>query len=232
MKNSLSTILLGGALALSLASCSNDDDDPVVVVPNSSEYTVSVTNLTNFQIFSPTVAILHDSSTTAWWSIGSAASVALEEMAEGGDGSALLALTPNNPNYKASGGLLPGITQEFTITSTDSSEPLLSLAGMFINTNDAFSGLNAVDVSAIATGQSKTYYTNAYDAGTENNTEAAGTIPGPADDGEGFNAARDDVTSVVTYHSGVVTTADFAGSTLDESAKFDNATLKIVITKM
>jgi len=230
MKNSLSTILLSGALALSLASCSNDDD--VVIVPSSTTYKVSITNLTNFQPLAPAVAILHDSSTASWWSIGTAASTALEKMAEGGDGSELLTLSPANPQHKSSAVLLPGSTEEFTITSSDSSDFLLSLAGMFVNTNDAFSGLNAVNVSAIAKGQSKTYYTNAYDAGTENNSEAAGTIPGPADGGEGFNAARDDVTSVVTYHSGVVTTADFAGSTLSESEKFDNATLKIVISKM
>ena len=42
-----------------------------------------------------------------------------------------------------------------------------------------------------------------YDAGTEGNNELAGTIPGPADGGEGFNAARDDV-NVVSRHSGVV----------------------------
>lgn len=229
MKNSLSTILISGALALSLASCSDDDD---IVDTNSSSYRVSITNLTNFQPFSPTVAILHDSSTDAWWTIGSDASQALEIMAEGGNGSELLALSPNNPQYQSSGALFSGDTEEFTIVSVDSDENLLSLAGMFINTNDAFSGLNAVDVSVIATGQSKTYYTNAFDAGTEKNTEAEGTIPGPADGGEGYNIRRDDVTEVVTYHSGVVTKADFAGSVLEESAKFDNATLKIVITRM
>jgi len=109
----------------------------------------------------------------------------------------------------------------------------LSIAGMLVNTNDGFSGLNGVELSEIEPGHISVYYAYAYDAGTEFNSELTGTIPGPADGGEGFNAERDDVTSVVTLHGGVVTAEDdFANSTLNYADKFDNPVLRIEVTAL
>jgi len=84
-----------------------------------------------------------------------------------------------------------------------------------LNTNDAFSGVNSVELDELEAGQSTVYYTHVYDVGTEMNSELTGTIPGPADGREGFNVIRDDVTEVVILHSGVVTADDsFATSAL------------------
>ena len=47
----------------------------------------------------------------------------------------------------------------------------------------------------------------AYDSGTEANSEAAGTIPGPVDGGQGFAPVRDDPVDRVLMHSGVLTAA-------------------------
>ena len=47
---------------------------------------------------------------------------------------------------------------------------------MLVNTNDAFTGLNAIDVSSLAVDEALTFTTFAYDAGTEANSEAAGTF--------------------------------------------------------
>ena len=79
---------------------------------------------------------------------------------------------------------------------------------MLVNTNDAFSGINAMELDQLESGHTRVVYSYALDAGTEANSELAGTIPGPADGGEGFNAIRDDVTSVVTSHAGVVSQDD------------------------
>ena len=101
---------------------------------------------------------------------------------------------------------------------------------MMVNTNDGFTGLSALDVSSLAVGDSLIRTTVAYDAGTEANTEAAGTIPGPADGGEGFNEARDDV-NFVARHPGVVTNEDgLSSSVLSPEHKFDNPLAKVVIT--
>ena len=223
------------ALAASLAACGdNDSNDPVQVVtpptpePVSYTFDVTVSNLTAGQPLSPIAIIAHTEGTL--WQIGSPASVALETMAEGGDNSQLLALENAIANASSEGPVGPGVNTTITLT-TDSLEALkLSLATMMVNTNDGFTGLSALDVSSLAVGDSLIRTTAAYDAGTEANTEAAGTIPGPADGGEGFNEARDDV-NFVARHPGVVTNEDgLSSSVLSPEHKFDNPLAKVVIT--
>ncbi|MCW9014994.1 MAG: spondin domain-containing protein [Gammaproteobacteria bacterium] len=227
MSNHLSTALLKAtatsALLLTLTACDNTG-------PN--EFSIRITNLTHGQPVSPPIAMLH-SKHLSFWEIGEAASEALEKMAEGGDGSALLLLKKNNPQFQADAPLLPGASLEFTIKSDRYFRKNLSVAGMLVNTNDGFSGLNGVELSELESGQTTVFYSNAYDAGTELNSELTGTIPGPADGSEGFNAARDDVTPVVTLHGGIVSADDnFPNSTLNYADKFDNPVLRIVVTAM
>jgi hypothetical protein len=221
--------LFATALVLAISACSDDNDDSTT---SSQAYRISITNLTHAQPLSPPIAMLHD-STFNWWSIGDTASSALEMMAEGGDGSALLALAAKNPQHHDSDVLLPGSSTEFTLTMTEESHNRLSVSGMLVNTNDAFSGLNSAELESLLPGQNMVYYSNVYDAGTEMNSELAGTIPGPADGGSGFDAARDDVTSVVTLHGGVVSSDDgLATSALGDEHKFDNAALRIEVTAL
>lgn len=214
---------LAGSMILSLAAC---DQSPM------QEYSINISNVTHGQPLSPPVAMLH-SKKTQLWKIGEQASEALEAMAEGGDGSGLLSTRPRNPQYQANAPLLPGESIEFTLEARTNKVKNLSIAGMLVNTNDAFSGLNCIELVNLKAGQSSVYYTYAYDAGTEFNSELNNTIPGPADNGEGFNAVRDDVTSVVTFHSGVVSSDDnFADSTLSGANKFDNPILRIEVTAL
>jgi len=213
----------GCALAMTLVACQHDSE---------VEYTISVTNLTNGQPLSPPVAMLHKAKFN-FWQIGQTATDALELMAEAGDGSELLALKRNNPQYHANSPIPPGETAVFTLEARNKNFAYLSVAGMLVNTNDAFSGLNSVELSDLQSGQTSVFYTHTYDAGTEFNSELSGTIPGPADGGEGFNSARDDVTNVVTLHGGVVSADDnYAESTLSGADKFDNPSLRIVVTAL
>jgi len=213
--------ILTGSMILTLSAC---DLSP------KQEYSINITNLTHAQPLSPPVAMLHKKD-FSFWSIGNEASEALEIMAEGGDGSGLLALESRNPQYQGTAPLFPGESVEFTLDTRRDRLKNLSIAGMLINTNDAFSGVNGIELLDLEEGQSSVYYAYTYDAGTEFNSELNGTIPGPADGGEGFNAARDDVTSVVTYHGGIVSADDnFTDSTLSGANKFDNPALRIVIT--
>ena len=70
------------------------------------------------------------------------------------------------------------------------------------------------------------------DAGTEANSEAAGTIPGPADGGEGYNAERDDA-DLVSFHPGVVSADDgLMMSALTSAHRFDNPAVKLSITRV
>ena len=218
-------ILLSGALIVALSACSSSNDSQMDTMDNQM-YRIKITNLTNAQPLSPPVAMLHD-STFNFWTVGVIASVALERMAEGGDGSALLALYADNSQHAESAALVPGASTEFILEMTSATDNLLSVAGMLVNTNDAFSGLNSVALDELVAGQSRVYFTHAYDAGTEFNSELDGTTPGT---GGGFDAARDDVTDVVTLHSGVVSNSDdFTDSILTEANKFDNPALRIEV---
>lgn len=220
--------------ALSLAACGDDDNSSSSVstgnTDTSMEYEVSVKNLTNYQPFSPLAVLLHDSD--APWTIGSPASDALENLAESGDNSDLLA-SGFVDSYASSDGVLPfGQSTTVTVSTSGASANYLSLVTMLVNTNDAFTGLNSIDISQLAVNDSLKYTPGAYDAGTEANSEEAGTIPGPADGGEGYNVARDDINNVVTMHSGVIGYDDgLTGSVLNNEYKFDNPVMSVTITR-
>jgi hypothetical protein len=102
---------------------------------------------------------------------------------------------------------------------------------MLVNTNDAFSGFNAMDIANLEVGESISLRTGSYDAGTEKNSESMASIPGPAAGGEGYNEARDDV-DFVAMHPGVVSMDDgLMSSALTQAHRFDNPTLAITFTR-
>lgn len=206
---------------------------PEPTPPPAATFTVSTVNLTVAQPLSPLAAIAHDSSVRAF-SIGEPASEPLEILAEGGDNSALLDAIDGLAEASTEAPLGPGASESLTLELPDDTTDgvLLTVLTMLVNTNDAITGLNSLDVSGMAVGDSMTISVNAYDTGTEANTEAAGTIPGPADGGEGFNAARDDVGDQVTLHPGVVTADDgLSGSTLNQSHRWDNPVARITVSR-
>ena len=155
-------------------------------------------------------------------------------MAEGGDNSDLIGADLAGLDATAISGdgpLGPGGTGTLTITSESESQMYLTVVTMLVNTNDAFTGLANVDVGNLEAGQTMTLVAPVYDAGTESNSELAGTIPGPADGGEGYNPTRDDI-DAVSRHMGVVTQDDgLSNSVLNESHRFDNPTMRITISR-
>lgn len=222
--------------AMLLAACSDNDTDPVQPVPVPTPtsvdvtYEVTVTNLTNAQPLSPLGVIIHDEGHL--WTIGETASLALETMAEGGDNSQLLALPVGLANASGMAPIGPGNSDTVSITIQDRVDSYISVATMLVNTNDAFTGLDKYNLAELAVGDSQTWRFAALDAGTEENSEAMSTIPGPADGGEGFNASRE-ARDIVTYHAGVVTNADgLDTSVLDASHKFDNPVIRLTVTRI
>ncbi|GAA0818403.1 spondin domain-containing protein [Colwellia asteriadis] len=223
-------------LLAGLYGCGSDNntrvDDMETPVPAAMVYSfsVSITNLTHAQPLSPIGIALHQDG--AFWEIGSPASEALEQMAESGDNSALLAQEIVMTSTSDSMPLPPGNTIDLMVDSEQLNNIKLSLFTMMVNTNDGFSGLNAIDVSQLAVGEALNVNTMAYDAGTEANSESSGTIPGPADGGEGFNSERND-SQIVSAHSGVVGQDDgLTQSVLNGNHKFDNPIMTITITRM
>lgn len=223
-------------LLTGLYGCGSDnkamEDDAVTNPPAAMTYSfaVSVTNLTHAQPLSPIGVALHQEG--QFWQIGTPASEGLEQMAESGDNSALLAQEMVMVATSDTGPLLPGNSIELMVDSELLDNIKISLFSMMVNTNDGFSGLNAVDVSKLAVGEALNFKTMAYDAGTEVNSEMLGTIPGPVDNGEGFNSERND-TNIVTLHPGVIGQDDgLTQSVLSGNHKFDNPLMAITITRM
>jgi hypothetical protein len=231
-------LLIASVLTLGLAACNDNDKvaEEVVVVPvvpvtpvMEYNYSITLTNLTYAQPLSPVVVTLHGD--TKMWQVGQSASAALEKLAEGGDNTDLIALASNMATTTSEGPVPPGASVTLDITTTEPSATYLTVATMLVNTNDAFSGLTGIDISTLTLNQQKSWQLNVYDAGTEQNNEAIGTIPGPADGGVGYDATRNDI-DLVSYHSGVVSKDDgLSSSVLTQAHRFDNPAVKLTITR-
>ena len=153
--------------------------------------------------------------------------VQIGKWSEATDAAALQALSGN-------GVVAPGSSDNvsFTINDEDIADLTLSVATMLVNTNDAFTGTNRLDISVMAVGETRQFNLIGYDAGTEADTEEASSIPGPAAGGEGFNPARDDDADRVSMHAGVITLNDgLMTSVLTEQHRFDNPVARLSVTR-
>ncbi|GLX76893.1 hypothetical protein tinsulaeT_02330 [Thalassotalea insulae] len=237
IKSNLLFVTIASLLMLSACNDSDSkstdmDDNMPEPMPVNYSYQVTVSNLTYGQPMSPVAVVLHDMGD--FWQLGMSASMALENLAESGDNTMFLQTDDVLAGASGAGILMPGMRESINVTITDNQPALVSVATMLVNTNDAFTGVNAVDIANLAVGESISMTVGSYDAGTEKNTEWQSTIPGPASggEGEGFNAARDDL-DLVAMHQGVVTADDgLSMSVLDQSHRFDNPTAKITISRL
>jgi hypothetical protein len=162
---------------------------------SSRTYEVTVTNITKGETFTPILGASHKRS-IGLFELGEPASTELADLAESGNVAPLKNVLDGLPNLvrdtTVSPGLLgPGQSATFTIDSARRNANL-SVAAMLIPTNDTFMALDTVRLPSWG---SRTYYANAYDAGSETNDEICANIPGPqcggtgpspADEGEGF----------------------------------------------
>ena len=230
IKTTLFALCAAGSTLLISGCADNSANDNAV-----KRYEISVTNITNNQPMSPPALILHADG-YAGWQIGSAASDGLELLAESGDATGFVNEATSNANVlldeTGDGLVLPGQTETYSLSIRTAEDLRFTLATMLVNTNDAFVGIDAIDIDDLEKGDKRVLFASVYDAGSEENLETAGTIPGPAGGGEGFNAARES-SDMVTMHSGVVTSSDgLSSSALDQSHRFDNPAAKVVIKRL
>ena len=220
------SILTAGVI---LSGCDSNNNTEI----DRASYRVTVENLTLSQPMAP-MAVAYHSKDTALFEVGESSTLGLEKLAEDGDNSELLSELSLDPMVKVSiggTGLILPAKSESVIIEGETSE-CISVVTMLVNTNDAFAGIDCVDVSAIQSGEKVILGLVTYDAGTEANSEEAMTIPGPAGGGEGFNDARDD-RDFVSVHSGVVTMDDgFSTSALTQAHKWDNPAASVVIERI
>jgi len=216
---------------LILSGCNSDNND--APVQSMQSYKVTVKNLTFAQPMSPMAVSYHKESTTLFM-VGSMATVGLEYLAEGGDNSSLLSELSSNDMVVASigGNGLILLGQSDSVIVEGEVVKCISIATMLVNTNDAFTGRNCIDVTSLAVGETLMTGMPSYDAGTEANSEEASTIPGPAGGGEGFNTLRDD-RDFVSIHSGAVTKDDgLTTSVLSQDHKWSHPTASVIIERI
>jgi hypothetical protein len=241
MKTAKSSLLFV-AIATWLTACGNDNDvtattPPPAPPPAMASFDITVENLTNAQPLSPVAVVAHQAGFTLFV-VGDPASAGLEELAEGGDNTRLLADAAADANViaTASGAapVGPAGLEIVTVEVLESDRPTaeISIASMLVNTNDAFTVIGAAPVGSLAVDDSWTALGIAYDAGTEANSEAAADIPGPAGGGEGFNAARNDSADHVAMHAGIISRDDGSpASDLSNQHRFDNPVMRVSITR-
>jgi hypothetical protein len=216
-----------------LSACNHDDDNKM---DSMATFEIKVANASNGQPLTPVAVVAHTSGYQPW-QVGGAASAGLEMLAEGGDVTQFIAEADADASVEATvsstnGPFGPGAAETVTIQVKPDNSLQISVAAMLANTNDAFTGLANISVGDLMMGDSISMMAHVYDAGTENNSETAATMPGPAAGGEGFNAARDD-TDFVSIHAGVVSADDgLSTSALDESHRWLGSAAKISITRI
>ncbi len=154
--------------------------------------------------------------------MGEVASFELKEIAENGNLAPMLGRLGGDRHVVsttvAAGSpppLLPGRSITFEIAGERGAE-YLSLIAMLICTNDGFTGLDAIRLPK-RVGDSATLTTNAYDAGTERNTEDFADLVPPCpvltgvpsnDAGTGTSDPALAENGVIHHHAGIAGIAD------------------------
>ena len=206
-------------------------------MPTSQMFEITLTNLTmgepgmGGQILSPPIFVTHAAGIDLA-PVGEAASEALVLLAENGDVSGLVALaTAAGANSMVAEGVLPpGGSVTVTVTA-DMINSSLSVGSMLVSTNDAF--IAATDVALFdedGMPVSADIDLNAYDAGSEDNTEMASDIPGPlgldaAVDPEGSNERVPTADGVIAAHEGIQGIGD-----VGEAFAWEEPTAMLTIT--
>ena len=217
----------------------------IVPAANATQFDVQITNLTNAIYYTPFLAGAHPAGTSLF-TVGQPASPEIQAMAEGGDIAGLVAILDSiggtvvaNP---AGGLLAPTESTTFSMDTDGTANTLLTVVAMLLPTNDAFAGLNSIEIPT----EPGTYVYNlpAYDAGTEANDEllTGGGAPGapgmPADPGGltgtgGMGAAMADANTTVHIHRGALGDTNATGGASDLDSRIHrwlNPVVRVTIT--
>lgn len=203
---------------------------------DGANYSVSITNITRAQLFTPQFVATHDGAVHIF-SVGKPASEPLAILAESGNTVPLTevahAFPANIGHVQTIPGLLaPGETATVEIDSSNG-DHYLSLVAMLIPTNDTFVALNAVELPEQG---SVSYIAQAYDAGTEENDQNCAHIPGPRCGGEDSSPVSDKDEGFIYISNGFhdLGSADDEGNEILSPGVYDwrNPVAQITITRI
>ena len=217
----------------------------IVPAANATQFDVQITNLTNAIYYTPFLAGAHPAGTSLF-TVGQPASPEIQAMAEGGDIAGLVTILDSiggtvvaNP---AGGLLAPTESTTFSMDTDGTANTLLTIVAMLLPTNDAFAGLNSIEIPTEP--GTYVYDVPAYDAGTEANDEllTGGGAPGapgmPADPGGltgtgGMGAAMADTNTTVHIHRGALGDTNATGGASDLDSRIHrwlNPVVRVTIT--
>ncbi len=172
-------------------------------------YELTITNSTAGQPLSPPLLAIHEPRVDLW-SMGEPASQVVAAIAEDANNAPAIELATHLRGVQAAftavangasgpAPIGPGASQTVTFT-VPMAGSRISLLSMLVNTNDAFTGLDARRLP-YRVGSTRTFHSVAYDAGSERNNEMAEYIPGPVG---GNRFVRDPEGNVIRMHPGII----------------------------
>lgn len=202
----------------------------------SATYQVTIKSLiteNTLQPLTPPLVAVHRKP-VSMFTVGAPASFGLEQIAENGnlgpmymrlDGSQHVTDLQIVPPPDPVDPLLPGESETFTVRSERGAK-YLSFVAMLICTNDGFTGVDGLRLP-MELNEPVMVYTDAYDAGTEPNTEAAVDLVGacPAASGENLGPVED---GVVRPHPGI----DGAAALDPETYGWDDPVAMVTVTRI
>lgn len=213
-------LILSGALVAGQAALADE----------ARIYQVTIHNAMLGQPLAPSLFVTHNSD-FALFEIGDTASTELAIMAETGNPGPLAGMvsvsegvvdTAVLPFDRTPPVMLPGESNSTEI-SAEGNAKYFSAVGMLAATNDGFYAVRGVKLPKNG---SVTVYANAYDAGSEANTEHLGDIPAGGNDA--FDAPLDDGEGYIHIHAGIHGVGDLVSETHD----WRNPVVQITITRL
>ena len=174
MKLFLASLTMVGVLVFLVGMATGQTGD------EPREYTVTITNQTHGQLFSPPLIFSHKKKVT-FFETGQPASIEVSSLAEGGDTSFLSELMVRTTGVLDVSKIepppmQPGETRSLTLLAGGGFNRI-SVIGMLNPTNDGFVAIQGVRIPD--DDKPLVIHANAYDAGSEPNDELCANIAGP-----------------------------------------------------
>ena len=229
LKRRIPALALGGSV---LAATAFAGVGAVAAQDDGATYRVTIANLASGQPQTPPVVVLHNAKTSIV-EAGASASDGIQQLAENGNPQVLVDALSSDANVSAvvvgehpivSGGI-PGAAEVPSFATIEVSGAKganrISIASMLICTNDGFSIVHDQKLPR-KVGQSSVFYADAYDAGTETNTEAFADLVPPCQPLVGITGAAEGTgesnpelveNGVVNPHAGTAGEADLDADT-------------------
>lgn len=206
-------------------------------------YRVTITNLTGGQPLTPALVATHKGN-DGFFQIGDTASLGIQQIAENGNLAPMIDRVAGDGDFfthvvkQGETGVPPVMPGETVSVEIAAASPhnFLSWASMLICTNDGFTGVNKLKLPDTV-GQSVTVQTQAYDAGTEINTELfadlvppCGPLTGHDSMGQGTDMTNPALAEggVIHHHAGITGVGDLDPATHD----WDNPVAIITVERI